>query len=329
VCAPDRDPLPRARLQVLPRVEQASGFDHEALFYSSDEGFLAGTVPAIAAAIERGEPVLVAVAPAKTSLLRDALGSAAGEVRFADMHVLGRNPGRIISAWQDFLERDAPAGGQALGIGEPVWPGRSREQIDECERHEWLVNLAFCGGRPWRLVCPYDVDGLDDAVLEVAMHNHPAGIGHVAHGAAAAHDPGDWLARAFAGELDQPGVAVLELEFDLARIRAARLLVRARAESSQLGAERTRQLVLAVSELASNSVLYGGGSGIVRVWESEDAVVCEVWDRGRLDAPLAGRLSPAPNQLTGRGLWLVHQLCDLVQVRSNDARTVVRVQVNL
>jgi anti-sigma regulatory factor (Ser/Thr protein kinase) len=206
---------------------------------------------------------------------------------------------------------------------------RSPEQIDECERHEWLLNLAFGGGRPWRLVCPYDVDRLDDAVLEAALHNHPHNSGHRARDEAPAYRPGDWLARAFTGELAEPGAPVHELEFECAQLRSVRRLVRAHAEAAQLGAKRTQQLVLAVSELASNSVRYGGGRGTARVWQSEGSLVCEVCDRGHLDAPLAGRLSPSPSQLTGRGLWLVHQLCDLVQVRSNDARTVVRVHVDL
>jgi anti-sigma regulatory factor (Ser/Thr protein kinase) len=41
--------------------------------------------------------------------------------------------------------------------------------------------------------------------------------------------------------------------------------------------------------------------------------------------PLAGRLTPAHDQEGGRGLYLVHQLCDLVQLRSSPSGTTVRV----
>jgi anti-sigma regulatory factor (Ser/Thr protein kinase) len=59
------------------------------------------------------------------------------------------------------------------------------------------------------------------------------------------------------------------------------------------------------------------------VWRDGDALVCEVRDRGQLGDPLAGR-RPTPEQPDGRGLWLVNQLCDLVQLRSSASGTVVR-----
>jgi hypothetical protein len=40
--------------------------------------------------------------------------------------------------------------------------------------------------------------------------------------------------------------------------------------------------------------------------------------------PLAGRIRPEIDQASGHGLWLVNQLCDLVQVRTSEHGTVVR-----
>jgi MEDS: MEthanogen/methylotroph, DcmR Sensory domain len=58
------------------------------------------------------------------------------------MEEMGRNPGRLISAWQCALKARDPDRGMR-GLGEPVWAGRSAAELDECERHERLVNLAF------------------------------------------------------------------------------------------------------------------------------------------------------------------------------------------
>ena len=60
-----------------------------------------------------------------------------------------------------------------------------------------------------------------------------------------------------------------------------------------------------------------------------DAVVCEVRDGGHIDAPLVGRERPSLERPGGRGLWLVNQLCDLVQIRSFPTGTVVRLHMRL
>ena len=101
------------------------------------------------------------------------------------------------------------------------------------------------------------------------------------------------------------------------------------ATAAQLSADRVQQLVLAVSELASNSVCYGGGHGTLRAWREDGTAMCEVSDEGHIEQPLAGRINPAPAQSAGRGLWLVNQLCDLVQIRSSTAGTSVRVHMRL
>jgi hypothetical protein len=61
------------------------------------------------------------------------------------------------------------------------------------------------------------------------------------------------------------------------------------------------------------------------MWREPDAVVVEFSCPGRLNDPLAGRRRPDPLGNGGMGLYLVHQLCDLVQTRTGPAGTTVRV----
>jgi anti-sigma regulatory factor (Ser/Thr protein kinase) len=61
------------------------------------------------------------------------------------------------------------------------------------------------------------------------------------------------------------------------------------------------------------------------MWLEPGAVVIEFSDSGHLADPLTGRLTPPLDSVGGRGLYLVHQLCDLVQVRSSPRGTTVRV----
>src|SRR5262245_60119537 len=122
------------------------GFVHEALFYGSPEEFLRGTLPFIREGLAADEPVLVAVAAQRIRLLSGVLGPDAGRVAFADMAHLGRNPAAIIAAWRDFVDRDVAARGAGRGIGEPIWPGRAKDEIVEAQHHESLLNLAFGDG---------------------------------------------------------------------------------------------------------------------------------------------------------------------------------------
>jgi anti-sigma regulatory factor (Ser/Thr protein kinase) len=61
------------------------------------------------------------------------------------------------------------------------------------------------------------------------------------------------------------------------------------------------------------------------MWRTDDAAVVEFSDSGRLTEPLIGRLPPEMSRSEGRGLYLVNQLCDLVQVRSGTWGTTVRI----
>ena len=85
--------------------------------------------------------------------------------------------------------------------------------------------------------------------------------------------------------------------------------------------------MLAVNEAAANSIVHGGGHGVLRTWSENGSLVCEVRDRGRITDPLVGRRRPPLDATTGRGVWLAHQICDLVQLRSGADGTVVRVHM--
>jgi anti-sigma regulatory factor (Ser/Thr protein kinase) len=84
-------------------------------------------------------------------------------------------------------------------------------------------------------------------------------------------------------------------------------------------------LELAASELATNTIRHGGGAGTVAMWLDGSAAVVEFSDAGVLTDPMSGRRTPTLEQEGGRGLYLVNQLCDLVQLRSSDRGTTVRI----
>jgi anti-sigma regulatory factor (Ser/Thr protein kinase) len=134
---------------------------------------------------------------------------------------------------------------------------------------------------------------------------------------------------AFDGALPEPGNPTEALEFTCDELGRLRHWVAGIAAEALMPAARVADLVLAVNELASNSVYHGCGVGKLRVWRDSETVICEVRGRGRITEPRVGRIRPTPQQWTGRGLWLVNQLCDLTQIRSNAEGSVVRVHMGL
>ncbi|MGN6216687.1 MAG: anti-sigma factor RsbA family regulatory protein [Solirubrobacterales bacterium] len=302
---------------------EPAGFQHQALIYAGDDEYLDGTLPFLEGALEAGEPALVAVGPAQTEWLRAALdGGDQQGIRFLEMETVGRNPASIIPLWQEFV--DEHGGRPVRGIGEPVWAARSPAALEECQRHECLLNVAFDPGTTWSLLCPYDADSLGEDVLERVALSHR----HVYRGdgleRSAAFDPAP---DCFAGALPPPAAPPEVFSFGLVELPEVRHRVTAAARRAGMSSQEVADLVTAASELAANSVMHGGGSGTLRLWEENGSLLVEVEDRGRIEEPLVGRMRPHIPQEGGRGLWLANQLCDLVQIRSGAAGTTVRLHM--
>ncbi len=306
----------------------ADRFEHRVHFYSDDDEYLAGLLPRINAAVEAGAPVVIAVGRSKTRLLRAELNGAADHVTFVPIGEVGRNPARLIPVWQDFVERNERSGSLGLGIGEPIWPGRTRAEVSECELHESLLNVAFEEGPAWSLICLYDTRSLPGGVIERARRTHP--LVSDAGGAAAS---GEYMAfpldEPFAGELQPPPADAVVLDFTAQDLPSVRSFIEAQAVLSGIEQHRADDFVLAVSELAANSVRHGGGRGTVRVWRMPGEFLCEVSDEGTITDALVGRRKPGVEDLRGRGLWMVNSLCDLAQIRSGPDGTTVRAHVRL
>jgi anti-sigma regulatory factor (Ser/Thr protein kinase) len=310
-------------VELSPRDE----FHHEAFLYRGEAEFLTGVGGFVRDGLAEGDVVVVAEPADRLDLLRDALAGdlpADGSARFLDMAEVGANPGRIIAVWAEALAAATAGGRRLCGVGEPAFAGRRAAEFDECHLHELLLNRAFDGGPAWRLVCPYDVGRVPEVVRHRALHSHPV-WSTTGRTEPTGSDVDEMLAAAFADPLPVPTQAALRGDFGPGDVPAVRRTVAAWARSCRLPVEQAESLELAASELATNAVVHGGGSGGVALWADPATAVLEVTSPGRLAEPLSGRLRPPPGHVGGAGLYLVHQLCDLVQVRSGPGGTTVRV----
>jgi anti-sigma regulatory factor (Ser/Thr protein kinase) len=300
--------------------DSVSRFEHHAVFYRGSSGLVEAVLPFVREGIDRGEPVLVALRRQATTALRQALGADADRVAFVDMETLGANPARIIPEWRRFLEEAGD--GPVRGVGEPVWCGRRDVEMDEAVLHEALLNLAFDDGPAWQLMCPYDVSVLPADLLDEAARTHPVARGATV--AATYCGPDEARARFSSPLPPAPGRAD-EVPFGEADLTGLRGVVDRLAAQAGVARAAADDLTLACHELATNSVLHGGGSGVLRAWTEPGAFVVEVSDSGLIRDPLVGRGLLQDLAENGRGIWMANQLCDLVQVRSGGSGTEVRV----
>ena len=113
---------------------------------------------------------------------------------------------------------------------------------------------------------------------------------------------------------------------NLSEVRA---LAEKRARMAGLPDHRIVDFVIAVSEVAANTVQHARSQGSMKIWSDADEIVCEIRDAGVMTDPLAGRQPPSADAGGGYGLWLVRQICDRVDLRSDENGTVVRLHVSL
>ncbi len=84
-----------------------------------------------------------------------------------------------------------------------------------------------------------------------------------------------------------------------------------------------------MGELAANTFRHTDRGGVLAIWATGDELICQVQDSGHITDPLAGRRRPLADGGGGHGLWLVHQVCDLVEFRSDRGGTTTRMHMRL
>jgi anti-sigma regulatory factor (Ser/Thr protein kinase) len=118
---------------------------------------------------------------------------------------------------------------------------------------------------------------------------------------------------------------VLRYRADLAEVRK---FTAAQALRAGLTPDRANDLVIAVAELAANTLIHTSGPGTLTIWVTDDEVICQVQDQGQITDPQAGMVRHAPDAPGGgRGLWVVYQVCDQVEISTGRAGTTLRVHM--
>jgi anti-sigma regulatory factor (Ser/Thr protein kinase) len=113
-------------------------------------------------------------------------------------------------------------------------------------------------------------------------------------------------------------------------LAAVRQFTAMHARQAGLPPARVVDLVIAVNELASNTLAHTAGPGRLAIWSTPREVICQISDTGHITDPLAGsRPNPSEGPSAHMGLWVAQQICDLAEIQTSPAGTTIRLHMLL
>jgi anti-sigma regulatory factor (Ser/Thr protein kinase) len=299
-----------------------SGLLHRAVVHRGEDEVLAHLAAFARRGVEAGDVTIVLAPPRRLAAVRRELGAAA-PVDWLPNHLESM---RLGTAFDDIRRLLAVRQGSGRLRVAADWDlsGRSPSERRAFMRWEAAATAILATADATVLCCH---DDSDPAVAEGARATHP----EVWTEAGWAADPAYRPPAAHLRDCEAPGP--LEGEplplgdpWDLAPMRDR--IARA-GRAAGLDAEALADFGIAANEVAANALWHAWGPREARVGVAGGALVCEVRDGGPGLEPLRAHAPPAPGGGSGQGLWIAHQLADVVQVIPDGGGTRVRLEVGL
>ncbi|RZU73017.1 anti-sigma regulatory factor (Ser/Thr protein kinase) [Micromonospora kangleipakensis] len=311
----------------------ARDFVHAALIVDSDDTLRSRLVPALRRSVAAHERVCLLVGAHVERVVRDALGSLADRLEWGERATSPTRLGFAYERLRRYLAAQHAAGSSVHVITEAdvsAEPG-SDAPVDRATAH--LSYESACGDAyadyGCAVTCLWDSRRHPAVLIESVrtLHNHEftengrePNSGHVASA--------DYLRRRSEIPLDaMPPVVDLDVRLvDLDQLTPLRGALRGWAEARSFDADATGDVVVAVTEVATNGLVHGAPPVRLRGWHHRDMLVVQVDDPGgHRIPPAAGFHRPgSADRVGGRGLWLARQLADVVTVHCGESSTSVR-----
>lgn len=189
------------------------------------------------------------------------------------------------------------------------------------------MNAVFAASGA-QAICSYDTRNASPQAVDAARLTHTEVLGHV--GPVGSYtDP-----KVFTAALDRSPLPPPPPHADLLRIespdlRDLRGFVAERAGRHDLAPATLNNLLIAVTETATNALTHGTPPVTLRLWTTTDDMICEITDHGHWQPdPLLGLLPPTTTP-PRFGLWGVRMLTDLIQIRTCQPGTALRLHTRL
>jgi MEDS: MEthanogen/methylotroph, DcmR Sensory domain/Putative zinc-finger len=298
-------------------------YTHHALFYETPDELVDGLVPFVTGGIEADEGVVVIVEASIGEILRQRIGSSNGfEVRdSADVYTF---PVRTLAGLVETVRAGTERGRPMRVAGQPIWNGRSPIEIAEWTSLEAACNVVFADSR-LQMLCPYDIASVEPSVIAAARRTHSDIRRASLITASSEFSPFDHQAGVRTSGLPRRPATVEQIAiFSTADVVPVLSFVESFAREQAMARSRLTDLSLAVHEMVTDAIEYHLGPAQLRLWTTDEELICEIESHGSLASPFAGYLPPSMSTAREGALWNIGQQCDLVAVRQHGATTTVR-----
>lgn len=286
------------------------GYRHVAGTGGADASSAAVLLPALRVGLADGSPVVLACSPG----LRDGLvtGLDGAPVHVVDPDELAGRAPDALAGYTALLDR-LTLGGSRLQLVTDSW-SQATAGVVAWLQTEALLNHVLAD-RAVDHFCVLDPGQLGDD-LPTARACHPFEL----DGATCTVNPGyrepaDVLRSLWTDPGPDPVESTpptLEVE-DVGSVRQLRRALAASLADGPLDPDEAEDLVLAIDEVVTNAAEHGVPPVDVRLWVTEQRVLCAVADRGPgFDEPLVGYGPAHGDDLSvgGMGLWLARRAVD-------------------
>ncbi|MGY1839243.1 MULTISPECIES: anti-sigma factor RsbA family regulatory protein [unclassified Modestobacter] len=310
----------------------SGGLVHDVAFATSPAGLAAIALPFVRDGLAAGDPVVVVTSTPVADVVRSTLGAPPGLTFVDQQHVYGRRTPATLTAFRRLVAQVPPPPGRHLRVVAEL-PGEmhARDWL-EWQRYEAVLEHALAGWPVWFL-CLQDTGRLPAQVVRWAHCTH----GHVLDDRGRHPNPGVQPPERLLRQLpvpDEPLQATPPLlaADGVTRPGAVRHALVPLLSAVDRSPDATDDLLLAIDELVTNALVHGNPPVDVRVWADGGTVVCTVVDGGRGPGdPFAGYGPAHGEDLSrgGMGLWLARQLCDHVDIWTDERGVTVRVTTEL
>ena len=312
----------------------APAFPHSALIVRSPAAFVAALQSELARSRDAYDEVLVVVGDEKRALLTAELGASADALSWDRPATFYQRLGLSYETFRRYLAGRYAAGRRVHVIAEPDltdradgggYPGRTAGYL----AYESACNETF-GPCESAVTCVWDVRAHPGDVIDGVRATHPYLLTARGRTPSPHYLPAE---RYLAGRGRRPlSAAPADVEHDgvlrdVGELAALRPVLDTWAAGHDFAREPADDIVVSVTEVATNGLRHGGPPVRVRVWHEGDVLIAQCDDAaGRPVPPTAGYRRPRMTGATpgGRGLWLARQLADLAEVETAPGRTSVR-----